>query len=106
MGATNLLFGTSAIDQTYDICNILERIAPNVSELQLFRDDDGSDVCMSGKCRVLLIFSCRFSSVFTSLYIEGSVLVPRTFTFSPFVISLSAVCSSLQLPGLDAIGSE
>lgn len=42
----DLLFGMSAIDKPHDTCDILERIAPNVSELHLFRDDVG-DVCMS-----------------------------------------------------------
>jgi len=41
MGNMDLLFGTSAIEGTHDLCDILELIAPNVSELQLFRDDFG-----------------------------------------------------------------
>jgi len=35
----------SAFDQTHDMCEILENIAPNVNELQLFKDDVGG-VCM------------------------------------------------------------
>jgi len=49
MGAMTTPFGLSAIDQTYDLCGILEEIAPNVSELQLFKDDDPK-VCMGRKC--------------------------------------------------------
>ena len=48
------LFGTSAIDKTYDVCDILERIAPNVSELQLFRDSVGG---MHMHCKSLSVSS-------------------------------------------------
>lgn len=78
----NLLFGISAFDRARDVCEILESVAPNVSELQLFRDDDAG-LCTGREC--LFILSHRFKSS----HLGGSVLVPPTFTFSPFVAYLS-----------------
>ena len=57
MGNADGLFGMTAFDKTYDVCDILEIIAPNVSELQLFRDDVEQDLCM---CCESLRLSSRF----------------------------------------------
>jgi len=57
----NVFFGMSAFDQqTHDVCKILESAAPNISELQLFRDD-AADVCMD--CECLFIFPLFFSNL-------------------------------------------
>jgi hypothetical protein len=62
MGNADDLFGAP------DVCNILESIAPNVSELQLFRDaEEAKDVYMYGKSFSVLfsfppLFLCRCTS--------------------------------------------
>lgn len=67
----NVLFGNPAFDKkTHDVCEILEIIAPNVSELQLFRDET-TELCMGREC--LFIFPVVSNSHAPS------------FTFSPFV---------------------
>ncbi|KAF9646444.1 hypothetical protein BDM02DRAFT_3118676 [Thelephora ganbajun] len=50
---TNVFFGIPAFEQTRDVCEILESVAPNVSELQLFRDDV-AEVCMGRECLHLI----------------------------------------------------
>ena len=92
----DLLFGMSAFDQTHDVCKILESVAPNVSELQLFRDD-APDLCMRREC---LLSSFRFC--FTSPHLGASILFLPTFTFSPFVTPLS-VCPSSATNSLFAL---
>lgn len=77
----NMLFGMSAFDQQRpDMCEILERIAPNVSELQLFRED-AAEVHMGRK------FSSSFFPVASILLSKfGSKCFAFSyFTFSPFI---------------------
>lgn len=50
--AMGILFGMSAFNKTYDVCDILESIAPNVNDLQLFRDDVGETfMCLNTGAR-------------------------------------------------------
>jgi hypothetical protein len=55
----NLLFGMSmsAFDQTHNVCEILEAIAPNVGELHLFKEDI-PEVCMGRKSRFFIFSRC------------------------------------------------
>jgi hypothetical protein len=53
MMTANTFFGMSAFGLGHDVCEILETIAPNVSELQLFRDDVPG-VCISRECRIFI----------------------------------------------------
>jgi len=48
---TNMLFGIS----TFGLCEVLENIAPNVNELQLF-NDDAAEVCMGRECLSMLFY--------------------------------------------------
>lgn len=69
------LFGTSAFEETRDLCDILERVAPNVSELHLFRDDV-EEVSMARKSPSMFIFISpppSFQSCFTSSHLGRSV---------------------------------
>jgi len=84
MGAMNVnaLFGLSAFDQTHDLCGILGEIAPNVSALQLFKDDNAG--ACTGREWSPLHFFPLFQFCFTSPHLGGSVLLPPAFTLSPF----------------------
>lgn len=72
MGAmmnTNMLFGMRA----FDLCEMLENIAPNVRELQLFRDDI-AEIHMDRKCP--FIFFPVVSILFYITSIRGRRLFP------------------------------
>jgi len=79
----NVFFGMSAFDQqTHDVCEILESTAPNVSELQLFRDEAAGE-CMD--CECLFIFPLN--------------LHPLSFTFHPCCLPSPPAIDSLFAPG-------
>ena len=81
----NTFFGMSAFGLGHDVCEILETIAPNVSELQLFRDDVPG-VCISRECR---IFIFPVVSILSHHPFRRKCFAFSTFTFSPFVTSLA-----------------
>ena len=106
----NLLLGMSAFNHTQDLCEMLEIVAPNVSELQLF-GDDVPEVCMSRKCLFIFPLFRRFNSVlhhsirgvYFSLIrlftfrclshprpsrFHSSLLVPRTWRYWEWVVCL------------------
>lgn len=85
----NMWLGMSAFDQKrHDMCEILERIAPNVGELHLFRDD-AVEVHMGRECLFIL------PVVSISCYI-----IWRKCFASPFVYLPSLpVTNSLFAPG-------
>ena len=88
---TNMLFGMRA----FDLCEMLENIAPNVRELQLFRDDI-AEIRMDRKCP--FIFFPLFQFCFTSPQLGGGVCFPLDFTISPFVPSpLFSTCHRFAL---------
>ena len=85
----DFLLGMPAFDrETYNVCEVLESTAPNVRELQLFKDD-AAEMCMG--CKSLLIFFPSFKSLPD---LGGSVLPSPAFTFSPFHPGLSQIHSS------------
>ena len=53
-GPGNALFGMPAFDEVHEVCEILENIAPNVNEMQLFTDE-APDLCMTGKCLFIFV---------------------------------------------------
>lgn len=103
----DILFGTPALDKTYDVCDILESIAPNVSELQLFRDDVGETLMWCKSRSPLFSYFLPFQFCFTSLYMGRSVLLSPVFTFSPFVTILLPFTGSLfARPGPLGLGQR
>lgn len=77
--------GTSAIHKPQDVCDILESIAPNVSELQLFGDDAGGILSSRKSHSVFrLHYHLSFRSCFTSRFRLGAnVFVPHISLFAP-----------------------
>jgi len=88
----NALFGMPAFGQEYEVCEVLENIAPNVNEMQLFADDI-PEACIGGKCP--FNFFPLFQFCFTSPRLGGGV----HFLLSPFHPSLP------PLPHPPVIGS-
>ena len=80
----NVFLGMSAFDQqTHDVCEILESTAPNVSELQLFRDE-AAGVCMD----------CEYLFIFPLFFVQICILF-----LSPCCLPSRPVIDSLFAPG-------
>ena len=113
MGNMGGLFGRPAIDKPLDVCDILELIAPNVSELQLFKNDVGEvyTLCESlAQCFVFVFFPSRFSLVlrdpiwddmfyfhpFTLRYFHSPVhsSLPKSHELDEYIESGSSACST------------
>ena len=75
----NPLFGMPTLDQAHEMCEILESIAPNVNEMQLFTDDSPEE-CVRRK------FLSIVSILFYITPFRGKCSLPP-FTFSPFITS-------------------
>ena len=92
--AMDILFGMPAFNKTYDVCDILESIAPNVNDLQLFRDDVGETFMCCKSRGPLFSYFLSFQFCFTSLHMGRCFALP-VFTFSPLVAILLPFTGSL-----------
>jgi hypothetical protein len=80
MGNAGGLFGPPGFVEPHDICDILGLVAPNISELHLFRDDVG-EVFKASKS-----FNLSFSpAVSVAFYVTSFGKKCFAFTFSPIV---------------------
>lgn len=94
----NVMFGIAAFDQASDLCEILEKIAPNVNELELFMDDI-PEICTSGEYP-LSYFSRCFQFCFYTAPIQGEASASSCFSLFHPSSTLPPVTggSSLSLP--------
>jgi len=80
-----------AFDQAHEVCEILEKIAPNVNELQLFMDDV-PDMCMGRESPFILpVVSILF---YITPFRGRRLLPPFTLRYLSSPLHLSPVRSS------------